>query len=63
VVIADRLQLPIIAAMVAGAALCFELRFVAIRFGWGLVIARPPRHPTAVTDSVAEPRDTRAQGS
>ena len=42
VVIADVLQLPSDAAMLTGAALCFGLRFLAIRHGWHLPIARPP---------------------
>jgi uncharacterized membrane protein YeiH len=42
VVIADRLQLPIIAATTAGAALCFEIRFLAIRPSWPNSIARSP---------------------
>jgi uncharacterized membrane protein YeiH len=36
VVIGDRLPFPAIAATIAGAALCFGLRMVAIRRGWHL---------------------------
>ena len=63
VVIADRLQLPIIAATTAGAALCFGIRFLAIRFGWRLPIARPPGLPAAVTDGDDEPRNSSARGT
>lgn len=46
VVIGDLLQLPPAAAGVAGAVLCFGLRFVAMRRGWHLPVA----------GSVSEPR-------
>jgi uncharacterized membrane protein YeiH len=39
VVVGDMLDLPPIATTVAGAALCFGLRLVAIRRGWHLPIA------------------------
>ncbi|HEX5512987.1 MAG TPA: trimeric intracellular cation channel family protein [Gammaproteobacteria bacterium] len=42
VVIGDALHFPFIATAVAGAALCFGLRLVAIRRGWQLPTARPP---------------------
>lgn len=41
VVIGDALRLPAIATAVAGAALCFGLRLLAIRRGWQLPTARP----------------------
>jgi uncharacterized membrane protein YeiH len=41
-VLGARLQLPTSAAAVTGAVLCFGLRFVAMRRGWQLPIARPP---------------------
>jgi uncharacterized membrane protein YeiH len=28
-----------------GATLCFGLRFMAIRYGWHLPVARPPPEP------------------
>ena len=34
--------LPQAAAMVVGAGVCFGLRFMAIRYGWHLPVARPP---------------------
>ena len=42
VVIAPLLHVPAIAAAIAGGALCFALRFGAIRYGWHLPTARPP---------------------
>lgn len=41
VVVADALALPRAPAMLAGASLCFVLRFMAIRYGWRLPIAKP----------------------
>ncbi|MGH7088262.1 MAG: trimeric intracellular cation channel family protein [Stellaceae bacterium] len=41
VVIGDALRLPSPAVAVAGAILCFGLRFLAIRRGWHLPVARP----------------------
>ena len=62
VVIADLLQLPLTAATVAGAALCFGIRFLAIRRGWRLPVARPPGHPAAGADAAGERRDVSAKG-
>ena len=42
VVLGRMLQVPGVASAVAGAVLCFGLRFVAMRRGWQLPIARPP---------------------
>lgn len=42
VVVGARLQLPTSATAVTGAVLCFGLRFIAMRRGWQLPIARPP---------------------
>jgi uncharacterized membrane protein YeiH len=58
VVIADLLQLPFTAAMVVGAALCFGIRFLAIRRGWRLPVARPPER----TDGSNERQDSTAKG-
>ncbi len=44
VVIADRLQLPSGAAVLAGAALCFGLRIVAMKRGWRLPVAGLDAH-------------------
>jgi uncharacterized membrane protein YeiH len=46
VVIGDLLQLPSAPVTIAGAALCFGLRLVAIRRGWQLPIARQPEQST-----------------
>ncbi|HEU4664868.1 MAG TPA: trimeric intracellular cation channel family protein [Dokdonella sp.] len=53
VVVGDRLGVPATAAMCSGALLCFVLRLLAIRYGWGLPVAgradaigsRGPRTP------------------
>ena len=42
VVIGSMLHLPSSGAAAAGAVLCFGLRFMAIRHGWQLPVARPP---------------------
>src|SRR5579884_4221884 len=42
VVIGRMLHLPSSAAAAAGAVLCFGLRFMAMRHGWQLPVARPP---------------------
>ncbi|HTU35109.1 MAG TPA: trimeric intracellular cation channel family protein [Candidatus Acidoferrum sp.] len=42
VVIGNALHLPSSAADVAGAVLCFGLRFMAMRMGWQLPVARKP---------------------
>jgi uncharacterized membrane protein YeiH len=62
VVTADQLQLPLTVATVAGAALCFGIRFLAIRFGWRLPSAHPPGTPAAGTDAAGERRDASAKG-
>lgn len=43
VVAGHALALPQVPVMLAGAALCFGLRFMAIRYGWRLPMARPQR--------------------
>ncbi len=43
VVLGRMLHVPASAAAIAGAVLCFGLRFVAMRRGWQLPIARPPQ--------------------
>jgi uncharacterized membrane protein YeiH len=42
VVLGRTLHLPASGAAIAGALLCFGLRFIAMRRGWQLPIARPP---------------------
>jgi uncharacterized membrane protein YeiH len=44
VVAGSLLHVPSIATTIAGAALCFGLRLMAIRRGWQLPIARPRKH-------------------
>jgi uncharacterized membrane protein YeiH len=44
VVIANMLHLPSGAATLVGAALCFGLRVMAIKYGWRLPLARADRH-------------------
>lgn len=41
VVVGNLLHLPSIAVTIAGAALCFGLRVMAIQYGWHLPVARP----------------------
>jgi uncharacterized membrane protein YeiH len=53
VVIGDALRLPSPAVTIAGAILCFGLRFMAIRRGWHLPVARPgpsSREPSGSDD-------------
>jgi uncharacterized membrane protein YeiH len=46
VVIGTALEFPTTATTIAGAVLCFGLRFVAIRRGWHLPVADEPEPPT-----------------
>ena len=46
VVIGTTLRLPSPAVTIAGAVLCFGLRFIAIRRGWHLPVAGEPEQPT-----------------
>jgi uncharacterized membrane protein YeiH len=55
VVIAPMLHLPAIMAAIAGGVLCLVLRFGAIRYGWHLPTARPPRLQAAPPSS---PKDS-----
>jgi len=52
VVIGTALRLPSTAVTLAGAVLCFGLRFIAIRRGWHLPVADEPGPPT--TKALAE---------
>ena len=61
VVIGDVLQLPWTAVTIAGAALCFGLRLMAIHYGWHLPIARRPRPSAAQADAPADPKDDDAR--
>ena len=49
VVIGSMLHVPSSAAAAAGAILCFGLRFMAMRHGWQLPIARPPEESSPKT--------------
>ena len=57
VALAHVLHVSAIVATIAGGALCFALRFGAIRYGWHVPAARTPRRPTP--DS--EPTERRHQ--
>ena len=50
VVIGHVLSLDPAAVAIAGAALCFGIRLIAIRRGWRLPAARPPQRPEAGAD-------------
>ena len=50
VVIGHALELSPTAVAIAGAAVCFGLRFMAIRRGWQLPVARPRGRSIAETD-------------
>jgi uncharacterized membrane protein YeiH len=62
VVSAGQLELPSAGATVAGAALCFGIRFLAIRFGWQLPSARPPGRGAAGAGADCERRDVSVKG-
>jgi len=51
VVMGRMLYLPSSAAATAGAVLCFGLRFMAMRRGWQLPIARAPKQPDPETNA------------
>jgi uncharacterized membrane protein YeiH len=57
VVVGRLLQLPSVAVTLAGAALCFGLRFMAIRRGWRLPIARRPKSSGGSARSAAARKD------
>jgi uncharacterized membrane protein YeiH len=52
VVIGDMLHLSSSGAAIAGAALCFGLRFLAMRRGWHLPVAPLPKESSAESDSI-----------
>jgi uncharacterized membrane protein YeiH len=60
VVIGAALQLPSIAVTIAGAVLCFLLRFIAIRRGWHLPVADGPEQPTM---QLRAPNDRKDDGA
>ncbi len=57
VVVGRMMQLPSAAVTIAGAILCFGLRFMAIRRGWQLPIARPGGRSGARSHPPAESAD------
>lgn len=61
-VIADKLHFPSAAATSTGAAICFLIRFLAIRRGWQLPVAREPGQPASEADPVGELRDMSESG-
>ena len=60
VVIGAALRLPSTAATIAGAVLCFGLRFIAIRRGWHLPVAGEPEQPTS---KARAPKDRKDDGA
>ena len=57
VVSGDMLRLPPTTAPVVGAALCFGLRFMAIRHGWQLPVARGLKQPAEETQGPQNGKD------
>jgi uncharacterized membrane protein YeiH len=55
VVIANMLQLPSGVAALVGAALCFGLRVMAIKYGWRLPVAGADRRRSGGTDTAVDP--------
>jgi uncharacterized membrane protein YeiH len=60
VVIGAALRLPATAVTIAGAVLCFALRFMAIRRGWHLPVAGEPERPAP---NARAPKDRRDEGA
>jgi uncharacterized membrane protein YeiH len=61
VVIGAALRLPSTTAVtIAGAVLCFGLRFIAIRRGWHLPVADEPKPPTT---KARAPKDRKDDGA
>jgi uncharacterized membrane protein YeiH len=61
VVIGAALRLPATAVTIAGAVLCFGLRFMAIRRGWRLPVAGKPEQPAAPPPAPNDRKDNRAR--
>jgi hypothetical protein len=59
-VIGAALRLSSTAATIAGAVLCFGLRFIAIRRGWHLPVAGEPELPTP---KARAPKDRKDDGA
>jgi uncharacterized membrane protein YeiH len=60
VVIGHTLQLSSTAVTIAGAALCFGLRLMAIHYGWHLPIARRPEGSTTAANAPHDRKDNGA---
>src|ERR1700730_330844 len=60
VVIGPALRLPSTAVTIAGAVLCFALRFMAIRRGWHLPVAGQPERPAP---NARAPNDRKDEGA
>jgi uncharacterized membrane protein YeiH len=61
VVIGTALRLPSTAATIAGAVLCFVIRFLAILRGWHLPIADEPGQPTTRAPAPRDRKDDDAR--
>jgi len=59
VVVGPMLNLPPTSMAIAGAALCFGIRFIAIRRGWHLPVAGRPLRPKSGTDVSDDQDDER----
>lgn len=62
VVVGHQFQLPSAAATIMGALLCFGLRFLAIRRGWQLPIAREPGQPATSVRQSQDQKDAGTKG-
>lgn len=58
VVIGHLLMLPSAVVAIAGAALCFGIRMLAVLRSWNLPAPPPPAQPAAKADSSETPKDT-----
>ena len=61
VVIGAALRLPSTAVTIAGAVLCFGLRFIAIRRGWHLPVADEPEPSTTKARALKDQKDDGAR--
>ena len=59
VVLGAALRLPVTAVTIAGAVLCFGLRFMAMRRGWQLPIANKPEQPATPAPKDRQEDDAR----
>jgi uncharacterized membrane protein YeiH len=63
VVVGRLVQLPSTAVTIAGAILCFAIRFFAIRRSWQLPVAAESRRATTKSHNLAKPREDGAKRS